>query len=70
MLFRHLPRRSSVSTDNITAGMVITSPIFPEPVKVMSVRPIGTDKIKLADVGQDTRRYYDPILSAEELTPN
>ena len=57
-----------MSISTITAGMVITAPIFPEPVKVMNVRHIGIDKIKLEAIGQNTRMYYDPILGPEELS--
>ena len=57
-----------MSISAITAGMVITAPIFPEPVKVMNVRHIGSDKIKLEAVGQNTRMYYSPILGREELS--
>lgn len=56
-----------MTTDNLTIGMVITAPIFPEPVLILSIKHIGTDKIKLQAVGQNTRMYYDPILGSKEL---
>lgn len=36
---------------NITVGMLITAPVFPEPVKVLTVKPIGQDKVKIEAVG-------------------
>ncbi len=56
-----------MSSAQITAGMLITAPVFPEPVKVLTVKPIGRDKVKIEAVGQHSRKFYDPILSHEEL---
>jgi len=56
-----------MSFTNITAGMLITAPVFPEPVKVLTVKPIGQNRVKIEAVGQHSRKYYDPILSHEDL---
>lgn len=50
----------------IESGDIICGPIFPEPVKVIAVRPIGQTMIKIEGVGVDSKKYYDPILSADQ----
>lgn len=51
----------------IEAGAVVSGSIFPEPVKVLVVRPVGSSRIKIEAVGLNSRRYYDPVLSYDEL---
>jgi len=50
-----------MSISNIKEGMLITAPVFPEPVKVLTVKLIGQDKVKIEAVGQRSRKFYDPI---------
>ena len=52
---------------NISPGKVITAPLFPEPVRVLAVKPIGASRLKIEAVGTASKRYYDPILGADEL---
>ncbi|MEW6446661.1 MAG: helicase-related protein [Bacillota bacterium] len=55
-----------VSPD-ISPGKVITGPLFPEPVRVIAVKPIGAARLKIEAVGATSKRYYDPILGPDEL---
>jgi superfamily II DNA or RNA helicase len=45
----------------------VTGPIFPEPVKVLACRTIGTGLTKLEAVGLNSKRYYDSVLSPADL---
>jgi superfamily II DNA or RNA helicase len=54
-------------SQNIPAGTIITGPLFPEPVKVLAVKPIGSSRLKIEAVGTTSKRYYDPILGPDEL---
>ncbi|WP_027356903.1 helicase-related protein [Desulfofundulus thermocisternus] len=51
---------------NLEIGDIVCGPIFPEPVKVVAVRFIGP-MIKLEAVGVNSKKYYDSILSPDEL---
>ncbi|MEI6310167.1 MAG: helicase-related protein, partial [bacterium] len=53
--------------NQLTAGMIITGPMFPEPVRVISLTAIGTNRTKIEAVGTKTERYYSPILPNFEL---
>lgn len=48
-------------------GDIISGPIFPEPVRVLAVRPIGPALTKIEAVGVNSKKYYDPVLSPAEL---
>ncbi|WP_287194335.1 helicase-related protein [Syntrophothermus sp.] len=48
-------------------GDIVSGPIFPEPVKVVAIRDIGSKMVKIEAVGVNSRRYYDPILGPNEL---
>lgn len=48
-------------------GDIISGPIFPEPVRVLAVRPIGTALTEIEAVGVNSKKYYDPVLSPAEL---
>ncbi|MEW5762372.1 MAG: DEAD/DEAH box helicase, partial [Bacillota bacterium] len=52
---------------NIPTGSIITGSLFPEPVRVIAVRPIGSNRLKIEAVGATSKRYYDPILGPDEL---
>ncbi|WP_069587902.1 hypothetical protein [Neomoorella thermoacetica] len=53
--------------EDIQAGTLLRGPIFPEEVRVLAVKPLGSNRIKLEAVGVGSRRYYDPVLTLEEL---
>ncbi|HHV78171.1 MAG TPA: DUF3883 domain-containing protein [Firmicutes bacterium] len=48
-------------------GDIVSGSIFPEPVKVVAIRDIGSKMVKIEAVGVNSRRYYDPILGPDEL---
>lgn len=52
---------------NFKSEDVISSPLFPEQVKVIAVKYIGDTMVKIEAVGVNTQRYYAPVLMAEEL---
>src|SRR5271168_2849476 len=52
--------------DQLKPNIVIRGPIFPEPVQVLVVIPVGTS-VKLIGKGLNTNQVHEPILSAEQL---
>lgn len=51
----------------IQPDSILQGPFWPEKVRVISVKPIGRNQLKIEAVGLDTRTFYNPILSTEEL---
>jgi hypothetical protein len=51
---------------DIKPNVILRGPLFPEPVQVIIVTPMG-DAIKLIGKGLKTGKLHDPILSAEQL---
>jgi superfamily II DNA or RNA helicase len=45
----------------------LRGPFWPEKVRVISVRSIGENQIKIEAVGLETHRFYNPILSLEDI---
>ncbi|MCA9983643.1 MAG: DUF3883 domain-containing protein, partial [Anaerolineales bacterium] len=53
--------------DELKPDAIIRSPLFPEPVKLITTVPMG-DSIKLIGTGLETNQTYLPVLSLSELT--
>lgn len=53
---------NQIKPDNILRGS-----FWPEKVRVISVKPIGEGQIKIEAVGLETRAFYNPILSNEDI---
>ena len=53
--------------EELKSGVIVRGPIFPEPVQVIMVTPVG-DSLKLIGKGLNSRRVYEPILNAAQLT--
>jgi len=53
---------TQIKPDDILRGS-----FWPEKVRVISVKPIGDSQIKIEAVGLDTQRFYNPILSNEDV---
>ena len=51
---------------DIKQNAILRGPLFPEPVQVITVIPMG-DAIKIIGKGLNTGKLHDPILSAEQL---
>jgi len=51
---------------DIKPNVILRGPLFPEPVQVITVIPMG-EAIKLIGKGLNTGKLHDPILSAEQL---
>ncbi|MGQ9648063.1 MAG: helicase-related protein [Thermodesulfobacteriota bacterium] len=51
----------------IQQGNILKSPFWPEKVRVISAKIIGKSQIKIEGVGLETQRFYNPILSEENL---
>jgi len=45
---------------------ILESPFWPERVRVISVKDIGKNQIKIEAVGLKTQRFYNPVLSEED----
>jgi len=52
--------------DQLKPNVIVHGPIFPEPVQVITVIPLG-ESIKLIGKGLKSGKVHDPILSLEQL---
>jgi SNF2 family DNA or RNA helicase len=55
-----------MNIDQLKPNKVLRGPIFPEPVQVIVVIPMG-DAVKLIAKGVNTARVYEPILTLDNL---
>ena len=51
---------------DLKANLIISGPIFPEPVQVMMTHDMG-HLVKVIGKGLRTDKFYDPILDADQL---
>ena len=54
------------SRKDLRPNAIVRSPLFPEPVQVILILPVGND-LKLVGTGLTSGRTYQPILSAAQL---
>jgi len=52
---------------DIQPGSILEGPFWDEKLRVISVKTLGEQRVKIEAVGLKTNRYYAPILSSEEL---
>ncbi|MDB9539540.1 helicase-related protein [Anabaenopsis arnoldii] len=52
--------------DQLQRNVIVRGSIFPEPVQVLLVEPMGT-AVKLTGKGLKSNQVYEPILNAEQL---
>src|SRR5215472_16713727 len=50
----------------LKANVILRGPIFPEPVQVLVVVPLG-DAVKIVAKGLKTGQVHEPVLNAEQL---
>src|SRR6266446_2765917 len=55
-----------MTIDQLKADKILRGPIFPEPVQVIVIIPMG-DAVKLVAKGLNTSRVYEPILTPDKL---
>lgn len=58
---------SQTIIENLKPDAIIRSPLFPEPVKLITTIPLG-DNLKLIGTGLNSNQTYQPVLSMAELT--
>lgn len=51
----------------IRPGNILRGSFWPEKIRVISIKPIGENQTKIEAVGLQTRKFYEPILSEEDL---
>lgn len=51
----------------IQLGNVLKGPFWPEKVRVISAKTIGISQIRIEAVGLETHRFYNPVLSEEDI---
>src|SRR6056297_1802457 len=51
----------------IKQGDILKSSFWPENVRVISSKALGPEQIRIEAVGQETSRFYNPILSKTDL---
>ncbi|CAN5882732.1 helicase-related protein [soil metagenome] len=56
-----------VSADRLKPNTIVRGPIFPEPVQVLVVVPLG-ESVKVIGKGLTTGQVYEPILNADQLS--
>lgn len=52
---------------NILQGNILQGPFWQEKVRVISVKHIGDNQVKIEAVGLETQRFYNPILSDKDI---
>ena len=52
----------------IQEGNIIEGPFWRENIRVISAKSIGEDQLRIEAVGIDSKRFYDPILTQEDLS--
>jgi len=55
-----------VTAADLAPNRVVRGAIFPEPVQILVVVPIG-DSLKLIGKGLNTNRVYEPILNSQQI---
>ncbi|MDM3861688.1 MAG: helicase-related protein [Aphanizomenon gracile PMC644.10] len=53
--------------EQLQPGIIICGDKFPEPVKVLSSKMIGTSRVKIEAVGINSDKYYQPVIPIQEL---
>lgn len=53
--------------EELKPNVIVEGPIFPEPVQVILVTPIG-DSVKLIGKGLNSGQVHEPVLSPDQLT--
>jgi len=51
----------------IQQGNILKGPFWPEKVRVSSVKNIGKNQLRIEAVGLETQRFYNPVLSEEDI---
>jgi len=51
----------------IQQGSILKGPFWQEKVRVISAKPLAVNRVKIEAVGVETQRYYNAILSEEEI---
>ncbi len=52
---------------DIQPGNILKGSFWPENVRVISVKAIGENQIRIEAVGVETQRFYNPVLSSEDI---
>ena len=55
-----------MNTDQLRPNVIIRGAIFPEPVKIITIIPMG-DSVKLIGEGMDSGKVHQPILTKEQI---
>jgi superfamily II DNA or RNA helicase len=56
-----------MQAEQLKPNVIVQGPLFPEPVEVLSVVPMGGGVVKLVGRGVHTNQVHQPILNAEQL---
>jgi SNF2 family DNA or RNA helicase len=56
-----------MEAQDLKPGVVIEGPFFPEPVKLIQVESLENGFVKVQGVGTVERKFYDPVLSPQDL---
>ncbi len=51
----------------IKVGTTVAGPMFPEPVRVKSIIPMGDNLTMIEAVGINTERFFSPVLSDHQI---
>ncbi len=53
--------------NHILSNNILQGPFWPEKVRVISIKHIGDNQIRIEAVGLETQRFYNPILSSDDI---
>ena len=56
-----------MDVSDLKPSVIVTGAIFPEPVHVITVVPLG-DSVKLIGKGLNSGQVHEPVLSADQVT--
>ena len=56
-----------MDVSDLKPSVIVTGAIFPEPVQVITVVPLG-DSVKLIGKGLNSGQVHEPVLSADQVT--
>ncbi len=52
--------------DELKANVLVRGGIFPEPVKILVVQPLG-DSVKIIGQGMQSGEVHEPVLNAQQV---
>src|SRR5881397_1285986 len=68
MFFKHTWRAISVNTDSLKPGVIVSGPVLPETVEILTLVAIGGTAVRIVGKGLSTGLVRDSVFTEEQLT--